>query len=239
MTKAAKKAVKKKAPAGVMNLPRLGDVAPDFTAVTTHHSAMRFSKWQGESWVVLFSHPADFTPVCTSELCEFARRYGEFAAVHTKLIGLSLDSADSHRAWVQQVRQRMGVEIEYPIIADTNKKVSACFGMVHPGLSDSLTVRSVFVIDPQRRIQAMFYYPMNVGRGVEEVLRAVTALQTAQSNECWTPADWHPGDKVVVAPPTTVEDLFKRSAEADLKDLYLSLDEVPAGKASKATSAGR
>jgi len=212
-----------------ISLPKIGDPAPDFTAVTTQSNSMKFSEWQGEDWVVLFSHPADFTPVCTTELTGFARRYEEFRANRTKLIGLSVDSIHSHLAWLQNMKEKMGVEIPYPLIADIDTKVSQLYGMIHPGASATATVRAVFVIDPVRVVRAIVYYPLNAGRNIEEILRIVKALQTADSQSCATPANWLPGDKVVVPPPKTVADVAERLShqDYDIKDFYLSLKELP------------
>lgn len=212
------------------SMPRIGDQAPDFTAVTTHTPAMKFSEWQGDSWVVLFSHPADFTPVCTTELSELARRNAEFASLNTKLIGLSVDSIHSHLAWVQNMKQVMGVEIPYPLIADLDMKVASLYGMIHPGASSTATVRAVFFIDPKRTIRALIYYPMSNGRSVDEILRLVKSLQTADTHACATPVDWKPGQKVVVPPPKTVADVAERLSHTgkdyEVRDFYLSLKDV-------------
>ena len=207
-----------------ISLPKIGETAPDFTAVTTHSPAMKFSEWQGDSWVVFFSHPADFTPVCTTELTEFARRNDEFKALGVKLIGLSIDSIHSHLAWLQNIKQIMGVEISYPMIADIDMKVSSLYGMLHPGASATATVRAVFVIDPKRVIRAIIYYPLNVGRNVDEVVRLVKGLQTADTQACATPVNWQPGQPVVVPAPKTVEDVARNTANKDYekKDFYLA-----------------
>jgi peroxiredoxin (alkyl hydroperoxide reductase subunit C) len=207
-----------------ISLPKIGETAPDFTAVTTHSSAMKFSEWQGDSWVVFFSHPADFTPVCTTELTEFARRNDEFKALGVKLIGLSIDSIHSHLAWLQNIKQIMGVEISYPMVADIDMKVSSLYGMLHPGASATATVRAVFVIDPKRVIRAIIYYPLNVGRNVDEVVRLVKGLQTADTQACATPVNWQPGQPVVVPAPKTVEDVARNIANKDYekKDFYLA-----------------
>jgi peroxiredoxin 2/4 len=220
------------APAPTVSLPKIGDTAPDFTAVTTQSPAMKFSEWQGDSWCVLFSHPADFTPVCTTELSEFARRAGDFAAISTKLIGLSVDSIHSHLAWLQNIKERMGVEIPYPMIADIDTKVAQLYGMIHPGASATATVRAVFIIDPKRIVRALVYYPLNAGRNVDEFLRLVTALQTADTYACATPVNWKPGDKVVVPPPKTVSDVAERGthSEYEVRDFYLCLKDGPAKK---------
>ena len=213
----------------VPSLPRIGDTAPDFTAVTTQSPAMRFSEWQGDSWAVLFSHPADFTPVCSTELAEFARRADDFAATNTKLIGLSVDSIHSHLAWLQNLREKLGVEIPYPMIADVDTAVSQLYGMIHPGASATATVRAVFVIDPKRTIRTLVYYPMNAGRNIDEILRVVQALQTADQYACALPVNWRPGDKVVVPPPKQVAEVKERLGHTDyeMKDFYLCLREQP------------
>jgi peroxiredoxin 2/4 len=211
------------------SLPRIGDPAPDFKAATTQSGDLSFSEWQGQDWVVLFSHPADFTPVCTTELMEFARQYDRFKARGVKLIGVSVDSIHSHLAWLQNMKEKMGVSIPYPIVADVDMKVSQLYGMIHPGASATATVRAVFVIDPKRLIRALIYYPMNAGRNVEEVLRLVTALQTADRHACATPVNWREGEKVVVPPPKTVADVDERLSHKDreIRDFYLSLKELP------------
>jgi peroxiredoxin (alkyl hydroperoxide reductase subunit C) len=212
-------------------MPRIGDPAPDFTAVTTQSAAMKFSEWQGSDWAVLFSHPADFTPVCSTELAEFARRNSDFSALGTKLIGISVDSVHSHLAWLQNLNEKLGVEIPYPMIADIDTKVSQAYGMIHPGASATATVRTVFIIDPKRTIRAIIYYPMNVGRNIDEVLRVVRALQTADGFACATPANWKPGDRVVVPPPKMVAEVKERLShqgkDYDVKDFYLCLKDLP------------
>lgn len=209
------------------SMPRIGDPAPDFTAVTTQSNSMKFSEWQGDDWVVLFSHPADFTPVCSTELMEFARRAPEFTALRTKLIGLSVDSVHSHLAWLQNMREKMGTHIQYPMIADLDMKVASLYGMIHPGASATATVRAVFIIDPKKVIRAIVYYPLNAGRNIDEIIRIVTALQTADANSCATPVNWQPGQKVVVPPPKTAEEVEERlshqGGDREVKDFYLSL----------------
>jgi peroxiredoxin (alkyl hydroperoxide reductase subunit C) len=202
-------------------IPRIGDNAPDFTAVTTQ-GAITFSEWQSDSWVVLFSHPADFTPVCTTELSEFARLNGEFAKRNVKLIGLSIDSIHSHLAWIQNMEKIMAVKIPYPLIADLNMAVANKYGMIHPGADSTATVRAVFVVDPNRKIRAMIYYPLTNGRNVDEVLRLVDSLQTSDKHSVATPVNWRPGDKVIVPPPRTEADVQARlSSDFEKLDFYL------------------
>lgn len=208
-------------------LPRIGDSAPDFEAVTTQVSDFNFSAWQEQDWVVLFSHPADFTPVCTTEIMEFARQYERFRQKSIKLIGISIDSIHSHLAWLQNMKEKMGVTIPFPMIADIDMKVSHLYGMIHPGTSSTATVRAVFVIDPTRTIRALIYYPMNAGRNVEEILRLVTALQTADRFSCATPVNWKEGEKVLAPPPKTVKDVEERLGQSDQEslDFYLTMKE--------------
>ena len=214
------------------SIPRIGDTAPDFTAVTTHAPAMRFSEWQGDSWAILFSHPADFTPVCTTELSEFARRARDFADRNVKLIGLSIDSIHSHIAWLQNIKEKMGVELPYPLIADSDMRVAQLYGMLHPGASATATVRAVFIIDPKHVIRALVYYPLNAGRSVDEILRITTALQTADQYACACPENWKPGQKVVVPPPKSVADVAERLGHKDyeIRDFYLCLRDQPIEK---------
>lgn len=207
-------------------IPRIGDTAPDFTAVTTD-GEITFSQWQDGHWVVLFSHPADFTPVCTTELMEFARQHGEFQKRKVKLIGLSIDSIHSHLAWLENIREKMGVEIPYPLIADLNTAVAQKYGMLHPGASATATVRAVFVIDPKRVVQALIYYPMSNGRNIDEILRLVDSLQISQAKSVATPANWRPGEKVVVPPARTCAALKERAThkEYEVKDFYLAFKQ--------------
>lgn len=211
------------------SLPRIGDRAPEFKAVSTISAELNFSEWQGQDWIVLFSHPADFTPVCTTELIEFARQNERFRSRGAKLIGVSVDSVHAHLAWLQNIKERMGVMIPFPIIADVDMRVSTLFGMIHPGASTTSTVRAVFVIDPRRIVRALVYYPLNAGRNIEEILRLVIALQTADKHACGTPANWQEGDKVVLPPPKTVAEVEDRlgRTEQDSKDFYLSMKELP------------
>jgi peroxiredoxin (alkyl hydroperoxide reductase subunit C) len=202
-------------------IPRIGDVAPDFRAVTTH-GELTLSEWQGGKWVVLFSHPADFTPVCSTELTELARRNEEFEKRGARLIGLSIDSIHSHLAWRENLKQILKVAIPYPLIADNNGAVAAKYGMLHPGASATATVRAVFFIDPKRVVRALVYYPLNVGRNVDELVRVLDGLQTADKHGVACPVNWKPGDKVIVPPPRTEKEVEDRLRTADDKlDFYL------------------
>ena len=206
-----------------VGIPRIGDMAPDFKAVTTH-GEIEFSKWQEESWVILFSHPADFTPVCSTELTEFAKRFDEFKSRNTKLIGISVDSIHSHLAWRENLKQILDVELPYPLIADVDTKVSQLFGMIHPGESATATVRAVFFIDPKRTIRALVYYPLNVGRSIDEVVRVLDGLQTTDKHSVAVPVNWKPGDKVIVPPPKTEADVAERNSHSEYErlDFYLN-----------------
>jgi len=207
---------------GVRSLPRIGDKAPDFTAVTTQ-GEVKFSEWSKGKWVVFFAHPADFTPVCTTELVEFARNTEFFTQHNTQLIGVSIDSIHAHVAWVQNVKEKTGVLLDFPIIADLDTKVAQLYGLLHPGESTTAAVRAVFVIDPNSVIRAIIYYPLNVGRNVEEVKRLVTALQTADKESVALPVNWKPGEKVVIPPPKTIADIGKHDGLEGVEkiDFYL------------------
>jgi peroxiredoxin 2/4 len=203
-------------------IPRIGDLAPDFKANTTQ-GELSFYEWQGNNWVILFSHPADFTPVCSTELTEFAKRSKEYEALNTKLIGLSIDSIHSHMAWRENLKQIMKVEIGFPMIADIDMKVASLYGMIHPGASATATVRAVFVIDPKHVVRALVYYPLNVGRSTDELKRLLEGLQTADKHACACPVNWKPGEKVIVPPPKNEKELAERDshAEYDRIDFYL------------------
>ncbi len=194
----------------IPSMPRLNEPAPEFEAQTTH-GPRRLSDYRG-SWLVLFSHPADFTPVCTTEFMAFAARYNEFKERNCELLGLSIDSNFSHLAWKRAIKEKMGVDIPFPIIADLSMTVANAYGMIHPGASDTSAVRALFVIDPQGILRAMIYYPLTNGRSIDEVLRLLTALQTTDTHGVSTPEGWKPGDKVIVPPPKTMEELEERLA---------------------------
>ncbi|MGB6896887.1 MAG: peroxiredoxin [Dehalococcoidia bacterium] len=201
-------------------MPRIGERAPDFEALTTQ-GPLTMSDLRGQ-WVVLFSHPADFTPVCTTEFVALARRAEEFARRNVKLVGLSIDSIHSHLAWLRNIEEKLGVKIPFPVIADVDMKVANKFGMIHPEASTTATVRGLFVIDPEGFIRAMIYYPLQNGRSVDEILRLVDALQTTDQHHVATPADWHPGEKVIVPPPLTEEQVDEHlRSDYEKIDFYL------------------
>lgn len=208
-----------------VGLPLLGGKAPDFEAQTTQ-GTLRLSDYEG-SWLVLFSHPADFTPVCTTEFIAFSEIYGELQKRNTELLGLSVDSVSSHIAWIRNVEEKMGVKIPFPIIADLNKEVSVKFGMIHPAQSKTETVRCVFIMDPQSIVRTILYYPLTTGRNMQEILRIIDALQTTDEHKVATPANWNPGDPVVVPPPGTTEQAEERVKEGyDCKDWYLCFKKL-------------
>jgi len=205
----------------ITGLPRLNAPAPDFTAKTTH-GTIKLSDYKGK-WVVLFSHPADFTPVCTTEFIAFAKKNDDFKKINTQVIGLSIDSIYSHLAWVRNIKDNFGVEIPFPVIEDLKMNVAHLYGMIHPGAADTSAVRAVFVIDDKGILRAMVYYPLSNGRSIDEIYRLVVALQTTDKNGIATPENWHPGDKVIVPPPQTQEAAAKRQGEGyDYTDWYFS-----------------
>ena len=194
-------------------IPRINEPAPDFEAKSTQ-GQLKLSDFKGK-WVVLFSHPADFTPVCTTEFVEFAKRSDEFKKRNVQLIGLSVDSVPAHIAWIRNINQNFGVSVDFPVIADLDTKVAQKYGLIHPGASETATVRAVFVIDDKGVIRALIYYPMSLGRNIDEIVRVVDALQTADTNACATPANWKPGEQVVVPPPQTLADAEARAKSQD------------------------
>lgn len=204
-----------------VSLPRINDPAPDFEAKSTQ-GMFKLSDLKGK-WVVLFSHPADFTPVCTTEFVEFAKRSEEFKQRNAQLVGLSVDSVPAHIAWIRNIEQHFGVKIDFPVIADLDTKVAQKYGLIHPSASETATVRAVFLIDPNQKVRALIYYPMTCGRNIDEVLRALEAMQTADENACATPANWRKGDKVVVPPPQTIADAENRmKSDYEVTDWYFS-----------------
>lgn len=203
------------------SLPRLNEPAPDFKAVSTQ-GEITLSQYKGK-WVVLFSHPADFTPVCTTEFVEFAKNTEWFDSHNVQLIGLSIDSVYAHIAWIRNIEQNFGVSIKFPVIADLDMKVAVAYGMVHPGAASTATVRCVFIIDDKGVVRAMVYYPLSNGRNIEEIKRIVEALQTHEANKVATPANWVPGEKVIIPPPVTQAGAEERVAAGfESKDWYFA-----------------
>ena len=208
------------------SLPRLGMPAPPFQAETTH-GTIRLADFAG-SWLILFSHPADFTPVCTTELVAFARIAPELRQRNVELLGLSIDSTYSHIAWVRAIEQQFKTAIPFPIIADLNKEIATLYGMIMPGESKTETSRCVFVIDPNGILRAMIYYPLTTGRNTDEILRLIDALQITDKHGVATPANWRSGDKVVLPPPKTIEGAAERlKAGYECTDWFFCKKELP------------
>jgi peroxiredoxin (alkyl hydroperoxide reductase subunit C) len=205
-----------------MGFPLIGDKVPEFTAKTTH-GVINFPKDYEGKWVVLFSHPADFTPVCTTEFVAFQKRYEEFKKLNTELIGLSIDQVFSHIKWVQWIKEKLGIEIQFPIIADDRGQIAELFGMIHPGKGTN-TVRAVFIIDPKGILRAMLYYPQELGRNMDEILRMVKGLQVNDEHGVALPANWPNnelvGDEVIIPPATDCQTAAKRPQEYDCYDWW-------------------
>ena len=184
---------------------RLGDIAPDFQADTTQ-GPISFHDWIGNSWALFFSHPADFTPVCTTELGKTALLHGEFEKRGVKAIAISVDSLDSHNKWVPDIEEVNHVEMNFPIIADPEKKVAISYDMIHPNASEKATVRSVFIIGPDKKIKLTLTYPASTGRNFNEILRVIDSLQLTANYQVATPADWNYGEDVIITPAVSNED---------------------------------
>ncbi len=212
-------------PSECYSFPVIGEPAPDFEAETTH-GPLKLSGLRGK-WVVLFSHPADFTPVCTTEFIAFTSISDELKALNVQLVGLSVDSISAHLAWVHAVKEKMGIQIPFPIIADLTMTVANKYGMIHKGQSSTAAIRTVFFIDDKGMMRAMLYYPMQNGRYMPEIIRLVKALQTSDKYKVATPANWQPGDKVVVPAPKTAAEMEKRPTEGyECKDWYLCYKKI-------------
>jgi len=217
-------------------MPLIGEHAPAFTAQTTHGEINFPDDCQGK-WVILFSHPADFTPVCTTEFMTFASMAERFAERNCQLIGLSIDSNYSHIAWVRTIEEKIeyqgmsGVKIPFPVIADLTMEVANRFGMLHPSADSTHTVRAVFIMDPETRVRAILYYPLSNGRNMEEIYRLLVAMQTSDKHGIATPANWQPGDEVIIPPPPTTEVAADRVAGAGTDyrclDWFLCLKKLP------------
>ena len=188
---------------------RLGDLAPDFAADTTQ-GPIKFHEWMGSGWAVLFSHPKDFTPVCTTELGEVARLKSEFEKRNVKVVGLSVDPLGSHKEWSRDIAETQGQEVNFPLIADPDRKVSDLFDMIHPNANDTLTVRSVFVIGPDKKVKLTITYPASTGRNFEEILRVIDSLQLTAKYSVATPVNWRHGEDVIIASSLSDEDAKKK-----------------------------
>ncbi len=187
---------------------RLGDIAPDFTAVTTEGS-IHFHEWLGSSWGVLFSHPKNYTPVCTTELGYTAKLKQEFDKRNVKAIGLSVDKLEDHHGWSKDIEETQGAALNFPLIADADKKVSDLYDMIHPNASDTFTVRSVFVIDPNKKVRLILTYPASTGRNFDEILRVIDSLQLTDRHKVATPVNWKHGEDVIIVPALKNEDAAK------------------------------
>jgi peroxiredoxin (alkyl hydroperoxide reductase subunit C) len=230
-------------PAGRM--PRIGDPAPGFVADTTQ-GQINFPEDFAGSWVILFSHPADFTPVCTTEFMTFATMQDEFAKLNTKLVGLSVDGIYSHIAWLRNIKEQItfrgmsGVEVTFPLIDDVSMKVAEKYGMIMPGEDTTKAVRAVFLIDPVGVVRTLIYYPLSTGRNFDEIKRLVIALQTADALNVATPADWRPGDPVIVPPPGSCGTAADRVATTEdgvkVVDWYFSTKDISAEEVERAIS---
>ena len=208
-------------------IPRINEAAPDFEANSTQGS-IKLSSYKGKKWVVLFAHPADFTPVCTTEFIGFAKYAKDFEKLNVQLLGVSEDSNFSHLAWIDNIKQNFNVSIPFPVIDDRAGHVAAKFGLIHPNESQTATVRALFIIDDQGLIRAFIYYPLTTGRSVEEVLRVVEALQVADKHKVATPEGWKKGDKVIVPAPATQQAAETRHTEGyDTVDWYFSKKSLP------------
>lgn len=207
---------------------RLGDTVPNFTQASSE-GEINFYDWAGDSWVVLFSHPADFTPVCTTELGEVARLKPEFDKRNVKAIALSVDDEESHKGWIGDIEETQTVKLNYPILADPDKKVSDLYDMIHPNASNTVTVRSVFVIDPQKKLRLTFTYPPSTGRNFDELLRVIDSLQLTDNYSVATPANWKDGDDCVIVPslkdPEVLKEKFPKGYE-EIKP-YLRMTPQP------------
>lgn len=209
----------------VMQFPRLNERAPEFSAKTTFGDK-KLSDYEGK-WLILFSHPADFTPVCTTEFIGFAKAAETFKSMNCELLGLSIDSLFSHLAWVRNIEEKFGQKITFPIIEDIKMEVASAYGMVHPGAADTQAVRATFFIDPKGILRAMVYYPMSNGRSIDEFVRLLQAMQTSDENSVATPEGWTPGCDVIVPPPKTSEAADKRASEGyNTVDWYYSTKKL-------------
>jgi alkyl hydroperoxide reductase subunit AhpC len=205
---------------------RLGDEAPDFTADTTE-GTIDFHQWKAGQWAVLFSHPADYTPVCTTELGRTAALREEFAKRGVKVIAISVDPVESHNGWAPDIAEVGGTSLNFPIIADPERKVSQLYDMIHPGEGDTSTVRSVFIIDPANKVRLTLTYPKSVGRNFAEILRVIDALQLTDAQPVSTPVDWNPGDRIIVSPAMSTEDARQRFEGVEEVRPYLRWAKQP------------
>src|SRR5580704_12387703 len=205
---------------------RLGDIAPDFTALTTE-GKIKFHEWLGDKWGVLFSHPADFTPVCTTELGRVAKLKPEFDRRKTKVIALSVDTGASHKNWIGDIEETQAAKINFPIIADADRKVSTLYDMIHPEANDTLTVRSVFIIDPKKKVRLIITYPASAGRNFDEILRVIDSLQLTENYSVATPVNWKNGEDVIIVPSLTDPEVLKQKFPKGYKTIKPYLRITP------------
>jgi alkyl hydroperoxide reductase subunit AhpC len=205
---------------------RLGDVGPDFTADTTE-GKINFHEWKAGQWAVLFSHPRDFTPVCTTELGAVAKLKPEFDKRNTKVIGLSVDPLDSHARWAQDIKDVTGATLNFPLIGDPDKRIADAYDMIHPNASDTATVRSVFIIGPDNKLKLTLTYPASTGRNFFEILRVIDSLQLTAKHSVATPADWKSGEDVIIVPAVSDEDARKKFPDFVAKKPYLRVTKQP------------
>lgn len=187
---------------------RLGDIAPDFNAPTTE-GPIQFHQWAGKEWVIFFSHPKNYTPVCTTELGYTAKLKGEFAKRNAKAIGLSVDKLEDHHGWTKDIEETQGCTLNFPLIADADKKVANLYDMIHPNASETFTVRSVFIIDPNKKVRLILTYPASTGRNFDEILRVLDSLQLTDSHKVATPVNWKQGEDVIIVPTVKGEEAQK------------------------------
>ena len=206
----------------------LGSTAPDFTQESTE-GTINFHEWAGDKWVILFSHPRDFTPVCTTELGAVAKMKDEFTRRNAKVIAVSVDDVESHRRWLADIEETQGTKMNFPILGDADRKVSTLYGMIHPEANDTLTVRSVFIIDPKRKIRLMITYPASTGRNFAEILRVIDSLQLTDHYAVATPANWKDGDDCVIVPSLQDPDVLKQKFPKGYKAVkpYLRMTPQP------------
>ena len=205
---------------------RLGDEAPDFTAETTE-GTIDFHQWKDGKWAVLFSHPADFTPVCTTELGRTASLKSEFDQRGVRVMGVSVDPVESHNSWAQDITDVGGTDLNFPLIADQDRQVSELYDMIHPGEGDTSTVRSVFIVDPKNKVRLTLTYPKSIGRNFGEIMRVIDALQLTDAAPVSTPVDWQPGDRIIVAPTMSTDDARQRFEDVEEIRPYLRWAKQP------------
>jgi alkyl hydroperoxide reductase subunit AhpC len=205
---------------------RLGDIAPDFTQDSTA-GPIHFHEWLGDSWGVLFSHPKDFTPVCTTELGYTAKLKGEFARRNVKVLAVSVDPVESHKGWVGDIEETQGCKVDFPILADPDRKVATLYDMIHPNANDTLTVRSVYIVDPKKKVRLVITYPASTGRNFDEILRVIDSLQLTDSHSVATPVNWKQGEDVIIAPSVQDPEVLRQKFPKGFRALKPYLRYTP------------